>query len=386
MKILHRYIFCSVLFTSLAAVGLFVFLLLAGNILKDIIGLLMTGRLNIQMFLQLMLLLIPYVVSYALPLGILTGLLMVLGRLSAQREVVALKSVGLSLLPIATPVIAVALLGVALSIVINCFYAPEAKTRYRNLLANTVRQSPLSFVAPKTFIHEFTGYVLYVGAKSGNSLQDFWIWELDNNFNAIKLLRAREGKFDYDVEGDALILSLIDGFSEMRSARNPNDLQSIRPTVSFRVARLRLPLDRLLGRKSSYVSLSTLNINQLLKRKEALSEKIIQLENEVDEDERKNAIAEKIKVQMQIQKNLAMAFSVLSLTLIGIPLGIKVSRKETYANLGLALALAMGYYFLIIIVGWLEKAPQLRPDLIIWVPNFVFQATGFWLIFRANKY
>ena len=88
---------------------------------------------------------------------------------------------------------------------------------------------------------------------------------------------------------------------------------------------------------------------------------------------------------MQIQKNIAMAFSVLSLTLIGIPLGIKVSRKESYANLGLALALAMGYYFLIIMVGWLEKSPQLRPDLIIWVPNLVFQATGLWLIFRANQ-
>ena len=227
--------------------------------------------------------------------------------------------------------------------------------------------------------------MLYVGEKSGNTLKDFWIWELDDNYNVIKLLRAREGKFNYDAEGDALILTLVEGFSEMRSARNPNDLQSIRPTVSFRLARLRLPLDRLLGRKSSYVSLSTLNINQLMDRKEMLAEKITQLENVVDADERKTTITEKIKVQMQIQKNIAMAFSVLSLTLIGIPLGIKVSRKETYANLGLALALAMGYYFLIIMVGWLEKSPQLRPDLIIWVPNLVFQATGLWLIFRANQ-
>mgnify|MGYP003307039486 FL=1 len=169
MKIIHRYIFRSVLFSSLAAVGLFVFLLLAGNILKDIIGLLMTGRLNLQMFLQLMLLLIPYVISYALPLGILTGLLMALGRLSAHQEVVALKSVGVSIFHIATPVITIALLGVGLSALINCYYAPEAKMRYRNVLANTVRQSPLSFVAPKTFIHEFTGYVLYVGEKSGNT-------------------------------------------------------------------------------------------------------------------------------------------------------------------------------------------------------------------------
>ena len=74
------------------------------------------------------------------------------------------------------------------------------------------------------------------------------------------------------------------------------------------------------------------------------------------------------------------------LTELGVPLGIKVSRRETSANLGLALALAMGYYFLTIAVGWLDKHPELRPDLLMWLPNLVFLGVGVWLFWRIDRH
>ena len=87
-----------------------------------------------------------------------------------------------------------------------------------------------------------------------------------------------------------------------------------------------------------------------------------------------------------MQKNFAMAFSVLSLALIGIPLGIRVGRRETYANFGLALILAFVYYFLVIAVSWLDRQPDLRPDLLVWLPNLVFQGVGIWLLAQANRH
>jgi lipopolysaccharide export system permease protein len=68
----------------------------------------------------------------------------------------------------------------------------------------------------------------------------------------------------------------------------------------------------------------------------------------------------------------------LSFTFLAIPLGIKVGRSESYANFMLALGLALVYYLGIIIIGWLEKNPSLRPDLLIWIPNLIFQALGFY--------
>jgi lipopolysaccharide export system permease protein len=94
----------------------------------------------------------------------------------------------------------------------------------------------------------------------------------------------------------------------------------------------------------------------------------------------------RVKIQVHIQKNFALAFSVFSLAVFGVPLAIQVGRKETYANLGIALIIAMTYYFLIIMVSWLEDVPALRPDLLIWLPNLVFQGIGFWMIYRASRH
>lgn len=386
MTLLHRYIFRSVLFTSLASVGLFVFILLAGRTLKDIVGLLAAGRLSGQMFVELMLLLIPYMVSYALPLGMLTGLLLVLGRLSAQREIVALKAAGVSIWYIGAPIFALALLGVVLSGAINCYYAPHAKTRYRARLAESVREDPLRYIVPKTFIHDFPGYVIYAGEKSGQTLKDFWIWELDEEKRAVKVLRARSGQFHYDAEGDALVLTLEEGFTELRSETNPDDFQTIRPTISFSEAKIRLPLDKLLVTIRRTQRLSDMDIGQLLKKRSNLALQLERLDAGEDSEVRAGLEAEKMKTQVQLQKNLAMAFSILSLTLIGIPIGIRVSRSETHANIGLALILALTYYFLMIMVGWLDRNPALRPDLLVWLPNILYQSLGVWLLVRANRH
>ena len=386
MKLLHRHIFTSVFFTSLATVGLFVFVLLVGNIMKDILGLLAAGKLTGAMFIELVVLLLPYVAAYALPIGMLTGILLVLGRMSSRREIVALKSAGLSIWHIGAPMFALALIGVAVSAVINCYYAPHARTRYRERLAASVREDPLRYIVPETFIHDFPGYVIYAGRKSVRVLEDFWVWELDKEQRAVRVLRARTGRIDYDASRDALILTLEDGFTELRSERNPDDLQTIRPTVSFSEARIRLPLDKILRNVRQSQRPSDMDIQQLLKKRSSLDMELKRLDPEADSELWTQLNAGKMKVQMQLQKNLAMAFSVLSLTLIGIPMGIRVSRKETHANIALALPLALTYYFLMIMVGWLDRNPLLRPDLLIWLPNILFQGLGIWLLLRVNRH
>jgi lipopolysaccharide export system permease protein len=77
---------------------------------------------------------------------------------------------------------------------------------------------------------------------------------------------------------------------------------------------------------------------------------------------------------------------VFSLAIFGVPLAIHVGRKESSANLAIALVIAMTYYFLIIAVSWLEGVPALRPDILIWLPNIIFQGVGFYLIQRANRH
>ena len=177
MNLLDRYIFRSVLLTCLGAVALFAFVLMLGNAIRDLLGYLLRGQLSLQTTGELILLLIPFVVSYALPMGILTGVLLVLGRISADSEVTAMRANGISLLRIARPVILLGVLGCAATLYVNFRSMPWARVEYDRRLTEYVRADPARFIVPKTFIRDFPGYVIYVGDKQGTVLRDFWLWQ-----------------------------------------------------------------------------------------------------------------------------------------------------------------------------------------------------------------
>ena len=399
MRLLYRYILCSALGAVIGAIALFVFVLLAGNALRDVIGLLAGGRLSIGLFFELLLLLLPYVIAYALPLGTLTGVLIVLGRLSAQQEITAMKAAGFGLKHIAAPILFIALLGVWFTLLVNSYYAPQARKQYRSILAQVVRDNPLNFFQPRTFITEFPGYILYISERRGQDMHHFWIWELDQAQRVRVFIRAGQGRFAYNPQEDAIILTLYNGVAEKRNDTDPEDVQDTQLlALTFDELSIQLSLERILGNITQRKRLSMLTLDELIEaqgRARTLlattrsASKSVPIPKDhpasetLDTDE---AYRQLIRIQFQIQKNLSMSFSVLSLVLLGIPLGLKISRKESYANFAIALVLALAFYMLIIMATWLEKYPDLRPDLCVWVPNLLFQGVGLYFISRAHQH
>ena len=69
MNLLDRYVVKSAFFTCVAAVGVLAFVLITGNIVRDLIGPGLSGQISSAAFVRLVLLLFPFVISYALPMG-----------------------------------------------------------------------------------------------------------------------------------------------------------------------------------------------------------------------------------------------------------------------------------------------------------------------------
>ena len=377
MKLIHQYVFKQIFIYSLLAVGIFIFVLVTGNAIRDVVDLLVGGKLSLSAFSYVIGMLVLYVISYALPLGFLAGILLVLGRLSAQKEITAMKASGVSVYHISAPIFFMAILGTLLSLTINFYFAPKAKSKYREFLANALKDNPLEYIRERTFIDDFPGFVIYAGGRDHDSLKDFWIWEMDGNERVIVFLKARRGNFSYDDESDSIILTLVDGSGEKRRESDPENLQdNSLPTGYFKEWSIRLPLNEILGAKEFTKKLSMLTYRELLDRRYEVIASDLPPQNK-----RK----EQIKVQTQIQKNFALAFSVLSLVVIAVPLGIKISRKESYANLAIAVTLALIYYSMMVMATWLESTPKFRPDILVWIPNVFFQSFGLMWLVKVNN-
>jgi len=349
-----------------------------GNAVKDLLPHIIAGQLGVEMVVYLFALMVPVMFSYALPMGMLTGVLLVLGRMSSDREITALRASGVSVAWLSAPILFSALLGVVATLAINFEFMPRAKVAYETLLAQSVAQNPLSFIVPKTFIRDFPGVVVYVGEKQGDLLKDIWFWKLDKQKRVINSGRAAHGWIRFDEAQGRLSITLDQAQGESRDLKDPEDPSKVRASGSSDSVPLDVGLDKLTGRKTVNVKSKWLTFSQLVAEWRRLS----QPDPAVPADERAK---QRMRLQVTIHEKFATAFSVLSFALIAIPLGIKVSRKETSANLGLALALAMAYYFGTIMVSWMDGHPALRPDLLMWLPNLGFQTLGFWMFYKVDR-
>lgn len=376
VKLIDKYILKQILLYSVLCMGMFVFVLVVGKVIRDGQDILLIGKVSPLMLGELLIMLVLYVINYALPLGFLTAILLVLGRLSAQREIIAMKASGISVYRIAAPIVVLGLIGTALSIFINAYYAPYAKTTYLQDLRKVLQEDPLQYIRERAFIKDFPGYVIYIGKKDKNELQDAWLWEVDSEGAIRSFIKARKGHFGFDpASGDAL-LTLYQGTGEMRDTKDLENFQDASiPILSYDELSIRLPFGEIFGQKKLYAKkLSTMTVFELFDyKKEELGSKTSSNEIEI------------AKINTEIQRKFAMAFSVLALVIIAVPLGIKASRAETYANFGIAVVLALIYYGMIILVTGFDDMPKLRPDLLIWIPNIIFIVLGLYLLKKANR-
>jgi len=262
--------------------------------------------------------------------------------------------------------------------VINFQFMPQAKVAYEAELAQAVRQNPLSFIVPRTFIRDFPGLVIYAGDKKGSQLRDFWLWELDAQNRVKRFARADTGRLDFDEKKNTLVLTLEHAQAEVRDEKDPENFTQARGSAAWEQATFDLPLGKLGGAQGVHRKLKWYTFDQLVEEWRRLGRP----DPNVPAAEREKL---QMRVQITIHEKFATAFSVLSFALVAIPLGIKVSRKETSANLGIGLALVMAYYFATIVIGWIDNQPALRPDLLMWLPNFFFQGLGLWMFYKVDR-
>lgn len=373
------------LITLVMAVIIFTGILMLGNIIREVFTLLFNERATFGMVGKAVLLLIPYVLVFALPMGMLTASILVFGRLSADQELIAIKSGGISPLVLIAPVIAISILCSLLCGFINLYWAPKCRVLYKDMLYEMGTQRPTTIFTEGRFVKDFPGYIIYVGKINGDELTDIMISKVETNSVISGSLRAPKGKVKRIENSDQFILTLFDarGATIERGGWQPLFFKEWSQQLKLpQKGSRQLKLNELTFyqlkdeiRKMQDLLKATPSIPSLLPGE--LREKLSEFNRPIFD------FACPIRVQMHQQ--ISFSFACIGFTLLGIPLGIKAHRKETSIGVAIALLLVLVYYSFYILSSAIETHSEYAPYLIAWIPNFIFQILGAVLLWRVNK-
>jgi lipopolysaccharide export system permease protein len=381
VRILDRHVLTETAIAGGVATGAFIFVMAAGNVLSQIAGAIAAGRVTAFEGLELIGLLLPGLIPYVLPMGMLTGVLMAFGRMGAQQELTAMKAGGLSLLRIAAPALLLAA-GLALAAAwINLEVATRSNDEYRRVLMGSVKDNPASLITPGEINRQFKGLIIQARERNGSVLRDLWIWRLDAEGRLFETIHTAEGRLTkVDKPDGSAVLRLV-AISAQVDTRRPGDDGFKSPSVTKEAgqAPLEFPVSGVFKDGSGYEKkLRWHTTSELL----ALMDKGWQ----VPPNATPAQLAEsRMMPRMQLMSHLASAFSIFSLALLAVPLAVRVGRSETFVNAAVALAVALSYYVLSSAAAWV-KNPAYRPDLLVWLPNLIVVIVAVGLLRRASKH
>ncbi len=383
MKTLHWYLTRQVLASLGLTVMVFTFVLLLGNLLREILDLIINQSLPPGAALRALGYLLPFVLVFALPMGLLTATLLVFGRFSADQELTAARAGGISLVALITPVLLLSVVLCGLSAWFNMQLGPRCRMAYKELLFRLGVQRPTTLLGENQFIRSFPGYILYVGRASGSQLKNLVVYQLDTNPPPAEADGNIQPRFGFQpalpgdiprvatiLKADTATLIVDTNAQEIRLEMPEVEAVNVTAWQPAYLGATVLPLPiRWTESPGKTTPLSDMTLGQLL--------------HAFYEYRRLGLDVTPVKVQMHRQA--AFSFACLGYTLIGIPLAIRTHRRETSVGFGLALVLVAVYHsFAVMAQAW-DTRPERHPELLLWAPNFLFNGLGAWLLWRVNR-
>jgi lipopolysaccharide export system permease protein len=380
---LHRYLLRQIIVTLLMTAAVFTLVLLLGSFLREVLPLMISQKVSFLVIAKTFGLLIPFLWAYALPMGMLAAALLVFGRFSADQELTAARASGVSLLSLITPILILSLVLCVFSAYVNLDLAPRCRVEYNNLRFD-LRSALANAELPEGRYVDFPGYTVYAAKKRKQHLEDVIVFQVRNETNIVMTMNAPHGTLTMDSTNQALLLQLDDakwlyvgsdmpGSGKVVVKLNLNAASN--PTAKPRIndmtfTQLQEEL-RNLQQQLALPPTVTTNSSEAIASKKHAAQK------------QSGDITEPIRVQ--IHRRVALSFACFGFTLIGIPLGIRMHRRETNAGVAVALGLVAVYYGLVVTAESMSMRAELGPHLLLWLPNFLFQAVGVVLLWRANR-
>jgi lipopolysaccharide export system permease protein len=346
------------------ALGVLTFVMLLGNLVK-IAELVINKGVDIYSVSKLFLYLIPYLLTYTLPIAVLTATLLALGRLSSDNEIIAIRASGVNMFSLIAPLLSLGLVLSLLLVILNDRVIPYAHFASRKTLIEVGMKNPTAALEPGVFINSFQKYILFIYRIEENKLTNVRIYEPEEG-KPTRTIVARKGEFITIPENKTVKLKLVDGTADEPDPENPKNFFKLNFKTYFMTLNLNQGRDKdSIGKKPKDMTIKELDEEMQKLQKEGI---------------------DPTPLITEIHKKVSLAFSCFVFILLGAPLAIITRRREKSINLGIAFVTVGAYYLLFIGAEALSLQGYVNPSIAMWIPNALVALAGVILTYRLCAY
>jgi len=373
VKIIDRYLSRQLLVTGLLALSVLSVVLVLANILKQLLGLLINHDAPLELLLSIIGYILPFSLTFTIPWGYLTAVLLVFGKMSAENELIALRSSGVSVPRISVVVFVVGALCVAICLWINVDIAPKAQMKMKDALYNIATSNPLAMFGNDKVIDQFPGYKIYVEKSEGAELGNLLVFKMNSETNdPMQVIHAQRGSLETNPEKKEILMHIYDGRFEQRNDQEPQNLAKI-VQGTMKETTLPISLEELYEKNKKKRGWSQMTVAEVMARMEA---------GDLSPEKRASM---KSAGLTEVNKRFSFSLASMAFALIGVPLAITAQRRETSIGFLLSLIIAFAYFLFIPIADALKDKPKFHAELLVWSPNVIFGMLGLVLFWRLSR-
>lgn len=362
-----RYLISEILPPFIFGLLTFTFILLIARILK-LVELVVTRGVPLLQIGKLFALILPTFLELTVPMAFLLAILLGLGRLSGDQELLALKASGFSPLQILMPIAMVALAVATMTLFLTTLARPSAQIALKKELYNIAKTRVGTALREKVFNDDFPQILIYLEEiiPPGNVAQGILVIDKRDRTRD-NIILGKVALINTEEETQTLSLRLFDGSIYERQKTRPGFSQT-----QFNIYDFRLDLDELIGPiREKNTGPKEMSVSRLL---------------EVIEERREQGTSA-IPELMEFHQRISFAFVPIVFCLLGVSLSLlpRTSRANRSWGVGLCIVWFVIYYALLSLGKALGDKGILHPLVALWLPNIIVGLVSLHLFRKAMR-
>jgi lipopolysaccharide export system permease protein len=373
VSVMDRYIFMQLLLPFLFGVGAFSSIATSVGSVFELIRQVTQYGLPLEIAIKVLMLTMPEFIGYSFPMSMLLSTMMTYGRLSADSEIIALRSAGVSVYRLVVPALVLSLMVTGMTFMLQESITPAAKLEATATLDRALKQEKPAFKKEDIIYPEYKDETLPDGTKSRSLVRIFYA----KQFNGVEMLdvlvvdrsrkeisqviNAKSGKLDISQK----TWDFSDGIIYVIDPKSANSTKSQFQHLQVDLGQTPMDIaapERKPDEMNVVESIAYLDVLRAKADWKALN-----------------------TFQIRIQQKLALPFVCVIFAIIGSAVGIRPQRGGKATSFGVSLLLIFGYYLILTVMAGLGEAGYLTPFFAGWIPNILGVGVGFYLLTKTAR-